>query len=104
MSTIVRTSSGSQFLMADSHAFRNPKLSWKAKGILAYILSMPDNHKIDISELSKKSLDGRDATRSGIDELRKAGYIFRMCLHDKEGKFKGYKYLVSDRPMETSEL
>jgi hypothetical protein len=45
-------------------------MSWKARGILIYMLSLPDDWEVHLSEIAKHSeKDGRDSFASGIKEL-----------------------------------
>lgn len=69
-------------------------LSWQAKGILAYLLSLPDDWKIYEAELTTHSKDGLKRTRTCIKELIDKGYIKRQISKDEKGRFKGYEYSV----------
>lgn len=69
-------------------------ISWKAKGILLYLLSRPDDWKIYETELKKHATDGRDSLKTGIKELEEAGYICRTRIRDEKGHFKEYEYQV----------
>ena len=73
-------------------------LSWKAKGILAYCMSKPENWTIRIKEMQRHSTDGTDSLRSGIKELIEAGYCESIQLCDGSGKFIGYQYTFADTP------
>lgn len=78
-------------------ALRDRRLSWKARGILAYILTNKDTWKIYLSELEKHSdKDGRDGTASGFKELIEWGYVTRTRIHGEGGKFQGYDYEVTE--------
>ena len=37
------------------------RLSWKAKGILCYLMSRPDGWKVNRTDLQRRALEGRDA-------------------------------------------
>ena len=50
------------------------RLSWKAKGILSYLLGKPTEWKVRVKDLSNKSTDGEASIRSALAELRKLGY------------------------------
>jgi len=65
----------------------NTALSWKAKGILSYLLSRPPNWEMSTTDLARRSSDGMDAVRSGIAELELAGYIVRGRENDASGRF-----------------
>ncbi len=51
------------------------RLSWKATGLLLYLLSLPPKWKICKEQLIKVHTDGRSSTCAAFDELEKAGYI-----------------------------
>lgn len=102
MSKIIRSKRNTPFVQIDKTGPEDKTLSWKAKGILAYILCKHDDWQIYISELSKNSKDGKDSTRTGINELIKAGYIVRKRIHDESGKFAGYDYQVYEKPINTT--
>lgn len=56
--------------------FLNPKLSFKAKGLLSWLLSKPDDWVFSISGILTQCSDGADSVRSGLRELIKEGYLF----------------------------
>src|SRR5699024_7354961 len=66
----------------------NKKLSWKAKGIMAYMLSKPDDWTFYLDELQKHSTDGRTSFRAGFDELKKQGYVKKVRKRKKDGTFE----------------
>ena len=84
--------------MIDKRSISNNKLSWKAKGILAYVLSMPDDWVFYVSELEKHSIDGETALRSGLKELEEAGYITKKQTRAKDGKISGYEWIIHELP------
>jgi hypothetical protein len=90
------------FVMLDKRPLNNPELSWKAKGILAYLLSHPDNWTINIGDLIARSTDGEDAVRSGIRELIKAGHIKYTGRERNNGQVGGVLYEVYEIPILTS--
>lgn len=98
MSKIIRSKRNTPFVQIDKTGPEDPNLSWKAKGILAYILCKPDDWQVYISEITKHSKDGKESTRTGVKELIDAGYIIRERKHDEGGKFLGYDYQVFERP------
>lgn len=76
------------------------KLSAKAKGILLYFLSRPDNWQIYTSEVVKHMDDGQKSINSGIQELIKSNYVHRIQKRTDNGVFNGYEYLVYEKPTE----
>ncbi len=82
------------YVMVDKRFVNNPNLSWKAKGILLYLLSKPDDWEIYESDIEKHATDGRDACRSGIRELENAGHIKRVQHRDENGRMSSMEYHV----------
>jgi hypothetical protein len=97
--SIIRMSkdSGNPYVMINRNCLNNKNLSWKAKGLLSYLLSMPDDWQIYLNELTTHSKDGRDSTASAIKELINNNYIKRERKRDK-GKISGYIYTVYEAP------
>ena len=76
------------YVMVDKRIIQNKQLSWKAKGILIYLLSRPDNWTAQMQDIINQSTDGESATRAGVQELIDAGYLVRRVEHNKEtGQF-----------------
>jgi DnaD/phage-associated family protein len=105
--TIFRTvkNQDNPFVMMDRRPIENPALSWKAKGVLAYLLSRPDNWIVRIGDLVKRSPDGVHAIRGAIKELEKAGHVSRKEIRDgKSGKFVRYELEVYELPFTSRPL
>jgi hypothetical protein len=82
-------------------AVNDSRLSFKALGILVYILSKPDDWKTYARELAKSHDDGRDAVLSGLKELEQCGYLVRTRPRDEEtGLFRKMEVLVYEEPVE----
>ncbi len=58
----------------------DPTLSWKAKGVWAYIQAKPNDWDFSSERMAGDSIDGVRATRSGIDELIEKGYLVARRL------------------------
>lgn len=69
-----------KFTTIDNAYLNDVRLSFKAKGILTYLLSLPDDWVIHIDQLVGKSKDGVASFRSGLDELIKRGYLKRYPI------------------------
>lgn len=81
--SIYRVKKNNNYTVMDRTALNDERLSWKAKGIIAYMLSMPDDWKFYVSEISQHAKDGEDSLRTGIKELKTLGYIKRFPIRDK---------------------
>lgn len=86
------------FTIMANAALRDPRLSFKAIGILARLRSHRDGQPVSIERLAESSADGRTAVLAGVRELEKFGYLYRARETDSEGRFAGWRYEVSDVP------
>lgn len=74
------------FVMMDKTFLEDTRLSFKAKGILAYLLSKPDNWKVIVGNLVNTSTDGKKAIYSGLKELKDCGYYKKIPIRDENGR------------------
>lgn len=87
------------FLILDKTCLNEDSLSWGAKGLHAYLMSLPDDWKVQVSDLRKRATNGRDAVRALLCELEQAGYLKKSsCRDDASGRFGGIEYLVLEIP------
>lgn len=91
------------FVMIDKRIFSDDRLSWKAKGILGYLLSKPDNWKVIITDLTKQSKDGEKAVYSGLKELVENGYLVRQPSRDAKGKITKWEYIIFETPQNSDD-
>jgi DnaD/phage-associated family protein len=86
------------FVMIDRRPIENTALSWRAKGVLTYLVSRPDNWTVRLGDLVKRSPDGVYAVRAALKELKKAGHITRREEREN-GRFKQYVLEVHELPI-----
>jgi hypothetical protein len=99
MSTI-RISHKRDYTCIANKAIRDKKLSYKARGIHHLLLSYPDDWIVNTAHLVNGSdEDGRDAVRSGLQELERAGYLVRNQLRNSNGQFAKTTYTVYEFPL-----
>jgi hypothetical protein len=96
--TFYREKKERDFTVMANHHLRNEKLSWKAKGLLSYMLSLPDDWEIYQSELEKHSKDGRDCLRGAIKELENEGYIVKQQKRNSKGIFENNTFKIIENP------
>lgn len=99
MSKITRQKRKNNFTVVNNDILQNSKLSWAAKGMLVYLLHLPDGWQINVADLWNRSKNGRDATAAIIKELIQAGYVTRTKVKGEKNLFKGYDYTVTDEPV-----
>lgn len=74
------------------------RLSWKAKGIVAYLLSKPPAWKLRVADIVKHGEDGARAVRNGLNELRDLGYA-EYIQPRNGGQFREGTWKISDSPI-----
>lgn len=96
--SVYRRHKEKDFTCIDNFLFKDESLSMKAKGLLAQILSLPDDWKYSISGLTSLFSDGKDAVNSALNELIAHGYIIRTKIINELGTFDGYRYDIYEKP------
>jgi len=91
--------SDNPYAMISKMCLQDTRLSWKARGLLTYLLSLKDDWKIVKSNLVKQAPDGMDSLVSGCKELEKFGYMESTQLRNKLGQILGYKTVVREKPI-----
>lgn len=98
---IIRTPKEDNFTRVDNILVNDKSLSLKAKGIMLYILSKPDDWKVYIKEITKNNKDGIDSVRSGINELLLLKYIQREKRRGEDGTY-AWEYIINENPYNTT--
>lgn len=76
------------FTQVDNRTLRDDRLSFKARGILAFLLSHPDETVVNADDLVGAGPDGRDSIRSAFGELEHAGYLTREKHQGVDGRWR----------------
>ena len=93
----IKVRQGTVYTTLNTKVAKDDRLSYKARGIMFYLLSQSDNwkgHVFNIVENSKK--DGATAVRSALKELVALGYAKLQRTISKDGQFTGSYYEISD--------
>ena len=76
------------FAQIANGVLRDTRLSWRARGLLAFVLSHPDNFNAPRDWLVKQSDgDGEFVVRSILKELDKYGYRKVTRIRNEQGKW-----------------
>lgn len=76
------------FTTVDNRVLRDKSLSFKATGLLAFLLSLPDEWTPNSRHLAGIKTDGRDSVQAGLRELEAAGYLKRTRVRVDGGLFE----------------
>ena len=97
---ILKCTNRDRYVVLIQATVRDTRLSFKARGILAFLLSHPDNWKPNIRHLENSSeKDGRDSIAAGIKELIAHGYARRVTTRDARGRIESKELQVSETPI-----
>jgi len=102
MDTTIRKCTKSRLYTKISNAaLQDDRLSFRARGLIAYILSLPDTWTLCMEHLYTVSPQGRDSIQSAISELKECGYMQHTIIRDAAtGRVKGHEWIAYDDPTE----
>ena len=86
------------FVQIPNSILTSADISLKAKGILALMLSLPDNWKFSIEGIASKCKESKECISNAIKELESAGYVKRTMKHGDDGKITGMEYEIFEEP------
>lgn len=98
----VQKNKDNPYVMINKECIKDDNLTWAAKGLHTYLLSLPDDWTIYVNELVKHTSAGRDHTYTVIRELIKFGYMQRFEYRYK-GQVINSEYIVYETAIEVDE-
>lgn len=85
------------FTMVDNNFINNPQLTLEAKHLLTIFLSNSEDWKINMTDIVKRSKNGRDKHYACLRELITHGYVARIEIHNGINKrYEQQIYVFSD--------
>jgi len=100
--TIYRTEHNKEnpYFMLNRAGVNDDKLSFKAVGILTYLLSKPDKWEVHENDLVNRHTEGACAVRTGLKELAEAGYFVKIQVRNEKNQIVGWITEVHEIPIE----
>lgn len=86
------------YVIIDKTGINDVRLSWKARGLLCYLLSKPNDWKVNVKHLAEQGPDGEWAVRSGLKELERYGYMVTRPLRDEKGRIIEWEHNIFEVP------
>tara|TARA_R100000995_G_scaffold53786_1_gene26276 strand:+ start:6694 stop:7365 length:672 start_codon:yes stop_codon:yes gene_type:complete len=96
---IVRVIKSKDYTTICNRIFKDKRLSLKAKGLLAMLLSFSDSWKLNIKGLVTILKEGESAIRSTMNELITFNYVERQQIKNEKGIIIGIDYTVYESPL-----
>ena len=97
--SVYRVEKTSNFTIMSNRHLQDRRLSLKAKGLLSYMLSLPDDWDYSVRGLAVCCKEGADAIRHAIHELEANGYL-RRTTDRSSGKISGQIYDIFEEPID----
>ncbi len=97
---IFRINKTKNYTVMSNHHLRDKKLSFKAKGLLSYMLSLPDTWDYSLKGLCSVSKDNETSIKSALKELKEHNYLKvnkLMPNKTKSGRIE-YEYVIFEYP------
>ncbi|MGE1061223.1 conserved phage C-terminal domain-containing protein [Megasphaera paucivorans] len=98
MSTKIRVEKVKNFTILSNKLLQDKRLSFKAKGLLAFMLSLPPDWDYSIEGLAYCSKDGKNSIRTALNELKECGYLVMERARDDKGRLDGTEYIIREEP------
>lgn len=96
---VYRVHKDKNYTTMSNYHLRDKNLSFKAKGLLSFMLSLSDDWNYRERGFQKFSTDKLAGIRSGIHELEEKGYLIRTRERDEKGHLKECVYDVYEFPI-----
>jgi len=103
--TILKKSLTSNFTQIPNEAIEDMELSAIAFRMYAYLISRPDNWKVNNTDIKKRlGIKSNETMSKYLHQLINAGWLFREKTKDSKNRFTGgYSYYIFDKKNPNSE-
>lgn len=98
---IFRVEHNTNYTVISNTHLRDRRLSLKAKGLLTYMLSLPNDWNFSLSGLAANLKEGMESIRKTLAELKENGYLGIKKARNNNGSYH-YIYYVYEHPKEPS--
>ena len=94
---VFRIEKNKDYTVMSNYHLRDKKLTFKAKGMLSFMLSLPDDWDYSLNGLCSVSKEGVRAIRTILQELEQNKYLERKRIQNINGCFD-YDYYIYEQP------
>lgn len=93
---IKRTKRRDNFVVIGNEVIQDSRMTIEARGVLVYLLSLPQDWVIRKNDLQKRLAVSRRTIDRCFEEMKQCGYLCETDFVKKDGKFDGKGYLIYD--------
>lgn len=92
-STVIRIAHKKRFTTVANETVDDGRLSFRARGLIVWLLSKPDGWRINAREICAFGTEGRDAVLTALKELETCGYLRREKVQMPGGRWVTHSML-----------
>lgn len=96
--SVFKIEKNKNYTIMSNYHLRDKNLSLRAKGLLSFMLSLPDDWAYSINGLVSVNKEGLDAIKSILNELKRNNYLKIIKYKNERGLFE-YEYLIYEQPL-----
>jgi len=93
----LRVAKRERFTVVNRSTVNDDNLSFRARGILVWLLDKPDDWTCNSETLAAQGKEGRDAIRTALAELEEHGYLERNKRQDDKGQWST-EWVIHETP------
>lgn len=101
---IIKSQRRERFTSICNELLNDTTISFKAKGLLCWLMSRPPLWEVSVEHLAKNFIEGKDAIYSMLNELIQAGYVKRNMTRNDLGRLVNVDYLVFENKQDPDPL
>lgn len=94
---VVRIEKTKDYTVMSNYHFREREMSLKAKGLLSFMLSLPDDWDYSIAGLETMLKESRSTIATTLKELEEFRYLKRNQVREN-GKIIDWEYVIYEKP------
>lgn len=95
---VIRVDRNSNYTTMANYHLRDRELSLKAKGLMSFMLSLPETWDYSVMGLVSCLKESRNTVRVTLQELEQHGYLTRNRIRDEHGLLRQTEYILSEQP------
>ena len=92
---VFRIEKTDNYTTMSNYHLKDKNITHKARGLLSYMLCLPDDWDYSLSGLVKVSKESKSALRSALNELKENGYLIIEKIYPDKSKSGRIEYIYN---------